>query len=68
MQWLWNLLKTAAVFEAGGFSMQRKPCFQGREAPFENVLQVVPLGAYFSNRSQRLLAHQSGKMPSQLQH
>lgn len=27
---------------------------------FEIVLQVVPLGAYFSNRHQRLLAHQSG--------
>lgn len=35
---------------------------------FEIVLQVVPLGAYFSNRHQRLLAHQSGEKPSQLRH
>lgn len=28
---------------------------------FRNVLQVVPLGAYFSNRHHRLLAHRSGE-------
>lgn len=28
---------------------------------FRNVLQVVPLGAYFSNRHKRLLAHRSGR-------
>ncbi|EFB32208.1 hypothetical protein HMPREF0971_01487 [Segatella oris F0302] len=28
---------------------------------FGNVLQVVPLGAYFSNRHKRLLAHRSGR-------
>lgn len=40
-------MKTATSFETNGTSMQKKPCFHGREAPFENVLQVVPLGANF---------------------